>query len=193
MLVPGAVLLFLRVDPDGWTRAVSPLPPWLLFGGLSYLVGQLLLAATEWINACAEPVASVLFSCLRQDVCAFREEATDRIALMTIGSLEARFHTALSYLRTKNAEAAAEVDHHMADYKLLRNLIAVLFIDLLAPSIASPHVCVLVIEFILLMACFLAFVRMFCWAELLAFRYVCLIADKPRISRVDKSNCDFLC
>src|SRR4051812_4707441 len=106
-------------------------PPWLLFGGVSYLVGQLLLAVTEIVNEVAEPTTRLVFRDLRDDVEKFRRRASERVESMTIGSRQARFHTALSYLRLHKAEAAAEVDHHMADYKLLRNLVAVLLIDLI--------------------------------------------------------------
>jgi len=183
VLVPGAVLLFLQVDPDTWKRAASPIPPWLLFGGTSYLVGQLLLATTEWMNTCAEPLAGVLFSPLRQDVSRSRQEASHRVALMAIGSFEAQFNFAISYLRTRNAEAAAEVDHHMADYKLLRNMLAVILIDLVMPSIAPPDTSIVLLEVSLIVLCGVAFARMFCLTELLAFQYVCIIAEKVTNSR----------
>ncbi|HEY5618642.1 MAG TPA: hypothetical protein VIK60_11920 [Vicinamibacterales bacterium] len=178
VLVPGAVLLILRVPLKAWTLDASPIPPWLLFGGVSYLAGQLLLAATERVNDTAEPLACLISPELRRDVDTFRDQASGQVELMKIGSRQAKFHTALSYLRTQKTEAAAEVDHHMADYKLLRNLLAVLLIDLTARVTLGSPILVLLLEAGAFMVCLLAFVRMFCWAELLAFQYVCLLTDK---------------
>jgi hypothetical protein len=179
VLVPGAVLLYLRVPPAVWSLARDAIPPWLVFGGFSYLIGQLLLAVTELLNDRAEPAARLIFSTLHKDLEEFRKRAITHCELLRIGSRQARFHTALSYLRTQRAEAAAEVDHHMADYKLLRNLLAVLSIDLIArASVVSPQIGILILEGVLLVACFIAFVRMFCWAELLGFQYVCLITKE---------------
>ena len=183
VLVPGAVLLILRVPLKAWTLDASPIPPWLLFGGVSYLAGQLLLAATERVNDTAEPLARLISPELRRDVDAFRDQASSQVELMKIGSRQARFHTALSYLCTQKTEAAADVDHHMADYKLLRNLLAVLLIDLTARvSLGSP-ILVLLLEAGVFTVCLLAFVRMFCWAELLAFQVqsACLLARKVEL------------
>jgi len=178
VVVPGAFLLVLRVPLKAWTLDASPIPPWLLFGGVSYLAGQLLLAATERVNDMAEPLARLVCPELRRDVDAFRDQASGQVELMKIGSRQANFHTALSYLRIQKAEVTADVDHHMADYKLLRNLLAVLIIDLTARvSLGSP-ILVLLLEAGAFMVCLLAFVRMFCWAELLAFQYVCLLSNK---------------
>ena len=177
-LVPGAVLLYLRVPPRVWSLATDAISPWLVFGGFSYLTGQLLLGVTELLNDTAEPAALRIFSTLHNDLGEFRTRAIKHCELLRVGSRQARFHTALSYLRTQKAEAAAEVDHHMADYKLSRNLLVVLGIDLIARGAAvSPQIGILILEGTLLVLCFIAFVRMFCWAELLAFQYVCLLTE----------------
>lgn len=53
VLVPGAVFLFLRnLPPDTWSIPGTGIPQWLAFGGVAYLIGQLLLAITEWLNSC---------------------------------------------------------------------------------------------------------------------------------------------
>ena len=88
------------------------------------------------------------------------------------------FHRALSCLRIKNqAAAAGGVDHHMADYKLLRNLVTILAIDGTLRIFTEAHPRRMgTPELILLIFCFTAFVRIYNWAQLLAFQYVCLIA-----------------
>ena len=176
VLVPGAILLLLR----GWTFGIikdGTVPQWLVFGGVAYVLGQFLLGVTEWLNWIPNHVP--LPGTVHKDVVHFRDLAAWQLGLLKDSSLQAQFHVALSYLRINSAEAAAEIDHHMADYKLLRNLVAVLAIDLVAryPQGSTEFV---PWEALALLACFIAFLRMFNWAQLLAFQYVCLIKNQPR-------------
>jgi hypothetical protein len=175
VLVPGAILIFLR----GWTSYVTTDVTeyrWLVIGGASYVLGQFLLGTTEILNEIARKVPGRFF--VQPDVVLFRDDARKQLGLLKEGSEQAQFHAALSYLRIKDAAAAVEIDHHMADYKLLRNLLAILAIDLLARTLGYPKPesqAVIFLESLALVACFIAFVRMFNWAQLLSFQYVCLI------------------
>jgi hypothetical protein len=107
----------------------------------------------------------------------FRRKALEHLQAVKGESNQSTFHRAISYLRIKSQGAAAsEVDHHMADYKLLRNLVAILAIDGTIRSFTEAHPWLIVtLELVLLTFCFAAFVRMYNWAQLLAFQYVCLI------------------
>ena len=124
---------------------------------------------------------------LHADLDKVRREAVEKLDLLRHGSGGAKFHGALCYLRIQNAAATAEVDHHMADYKLLRNLLAVLAIDLagrIVPlfrgeSAGTQAWLILALECALIGVCFWAFVQMFNWAQLLCFQYVCLLPQKP--------------
>jgi hypothetical protein len=197
VLVPGAVLLFLRsFEVKDWNATMLPLPDWLIFGGIAYLIGQLLLAATEILNEAVGPFGQVFRNMrvvreLYQDVGAFREEASERLTkVSSVKQLsdQSKFHNALSYLRTKDPTASADVDHHMADYKLLRNLIAVLGIDITARALVEHQYIKVAIEFVLLAFCIVAFVRMYNWAQLLAFQDVCLIpSSSPSPDQVTKN------
>jgi hypothetical protein len=83
----------------------------------------------------------------------------------------------------KHPEAAAEIDRHMAGYKLLRNLIAVFLLDLVFSIPAWPQTCPrFVADFLLALVFFLAFVRMLQWAYLLAFQYCILIREDKQES-----------
>jgi hypothetical protein len=178
VLVPGAVFLFLRnLPPDTWCIAGTGFPRWLVFGGIAYLIGHLLLAITEWFNSLVPHFRWLLSSRLQKDVGLLRGEALRHLKAENGESDQSKFHRALSYLRIKDqAAAAGEVDHHMADYKLLRNLVAILAIDgTLRIFTEVPPWRMITLELILLIFCFAAYVRMYNWAQLLAFQYVCLI------------------
>lgn len=147
----------------------------LIFAGIAYLIGQFLLAVTEIFNEAVPYFKWGIFRHLHHDLDAFRKKASERLALVENDSDQSKFHTALSYLRLKNQAASGEVDHHMADYKLLRNLVVVLAIDSAMRAFTKPHQYRVVgIELVLVVICIVAFVRMYNWAQLLAFQYVCL-------------------
>ena len=182
MLVPGALLVFLEAE---WLRrifGVSPLqPPWLVFAAAAYFLGHLLLALTELLNGPAQAVAPRIWF-LRQahvDAAGYETECKSLLGKAATGDTATNFHAALSFLRLQKVEAAAEIDRHMAGYKLLRNLVAVFLFDLLlslprwpqtGPRIGS--------DFVLMLLFFLAFVRMLQWAYLLAFQYCVLIKEQ---------------
>ena len=185
VLVPGAILLAL-LDRTFAMPKDFPVPGWLVFGGASYVVGQLLLAATEILNGTVRTLGRAFGPKVRNDVVVFRKQARRRLDLLSAGSRQAKFHTALSYLKMKNSTAAAEVEHHMADYKLLRNLLAVLVIDLSVRAVkGQTKTLILVVEGLSIVACLVAFVRMFNWAQLLSFQYVCLIADSAKATKTE--------
>jgi hypothetical protein len=91
------------------------------------------------------------------------------------------FHTALSYVRLNHAEAVGEVDHHMADYKLLRSLTAVFLFDVaISIGVAPRNYALYPVEVGLSALSFLCFVRMYNWARFLAFDYALSISHlKP--------------
>jgi len=144
------------------------------------------LAATELLNEVARAVGWEKLS-LRSDIRLFLDKAAVLLPLLDASTSQkekpkaprqAEFHTALSFLHLENPAAAAEVDHHMADYKLLRNMLAVLIIDLVARACSiREQLPLFLLEIATLGLCFIAFVRMFAWAQLLAYQYVCLILD----------------
>jgi hypothetical protein len=176
VVAPGAVFLLLRnFQPNEWWGHNYAIPDWLIFGGVAYVLGQLLLAATEIFNETVPWFTWGLFRKLHHDVDTFRSAASEWLALAKNDSNQSKFHTALSYLRLKSPAAAAEVDHHMADYKLLRNLVLVLAVDGAIRVFVEHRYGPAGIELGLLLVCVLAFVRMYYWSELLAFQYVCLM------------------
>lgn len=74
--VPDAVFLFLRNLPqDTWSIRGTSIPPWLVFGSIAYLIGQLLLAITEWFNNCAPYFNWWPFRRLHRDVELLRRKA----------------------------------------------------------------------------------------------------------------------
>ena len=180
VLVPGAVFLFLRNFELTTWNAKTPIPEWLVFGGFAYLIGQFLLAVTEMFNDWVRYFRWGIFRTLYRDVKGFRERASKQLSLHQSDSDSSKFHSALSYLRIKNSAASSDVDHHMADYKLLRNLVLVLAIDGTIRACMKPHqLGEAGLEFLLMLICFGAFVRMYNWAQLLAFQYVGLLQSNP--------------
>jgi hypothetical protein len=186
MLVPGAVLVFLEADWIHRIFGVSPLqPPWLVFAAAAYLLGHLLLALTEALNWLAKPVARKIwpFSEIHKEAVKFGKISVPFLGKAATDHAGTAFHAALSFLRLKHPDAAAEIDRHMAGYKLLRNLVAVFLIDLIGCltlsmrglSHTTPR---LVADFVLMLLFFLAFVRMLQWAQLLAFQYCILIQEQ---------------
>jgi hypothetical protein len=103
------------------------------------MVGCLLLAASEVLNLTVDWVARLLSPNFHEEL--RRIELDYRTShgvfispeyVKDEKTLKARgfcFHSALSYVRLKNTEAAAEIDQHMADYKLLRCLVFVLLLS----------------------------------------------------------------
>jgi len=182
VLVPGAALVFLEA---GWIHRVfgiSPLqPPWLVFAAAAYFLGHLLLALTELLNRPAQRLAPRIWS-LQQahdDAVSFETVCKSVLGKAVTGDTGTNFHAALSFLRLKHADATAEIDRHMAGYKLLRNLVAVFLFDLLLSLPAwrqSPLR--LGADLILMLLFFLAFVRMLQWGYLLAFQYCILIHEQ---------------
>jgi hypothetical protein len=89
------------------------------------------------------------------------------------------FHAALSLLRLDAPEAAAEVDRHMANYKLLRSLTVVFSVDLGVSLALGPRSSErLSFDLIAAVLSFVAFARMFAWAQLLAFQYCRLMSSR---------------
>jgi len=192
VLVPGAVLAYLLDDRLCHIYRISPLHVhWLAFAAVSYLFGHLLLALTESFNWLAGRVLHVLhsFSKTQQDAMKLQKDCRHRLGTAAGENPGTTFHAALSLLRLKNADAAAEVDRHMAGYKLLRNLVAVFLIDfvltLFGTHETSANVLTsqirhyrLLADAVLSLLFFLAFLRMLQWAKLLAFQYCVLIYDQ---------------
>ncbi len=186
VLLPGAIFIFLLMTtfPGGQAK----LHDWRVFGSAAYVCGHLLLAASEILNSTADRVAKVLWPGLSQELgfieLKWRDAHHDFICAEKAGNkgaLKARgfsFHTALSYVRLRNPEAAAEVDHHMADYKLLRSLVLVLLLNSVIVVWIPPHSFGWAFLEILISAlAYLCFVRMYNWARYLAFSYSLLLSS----------------
>src|SRR5262245_48214001 len=208
VLVPGAVLItiqgpaFLELlgqkDQSLTVWLGESTAHWLIFGGVAYIAGQLLLALTEFLNPGADLLAPLwrwlhlaplwrrlhlapLWRQLHEDIGVLRSKAAGLLPAEIPGGNGSLFHAAISSVRLGSSEAAAEVDRHMADYKLLRNLVGVVLVDLAVSAVRQPRSVVLTtVELVLGVLSFVAFVRVFYWTQLLAFEYVVLIhKDKP--------------
>jgi len=181
VLVPGAVLVYLQDQRLYLIYGISPLRVhWVAFVAVSYLFGHLLLALTESFNWLAGKVLHVLHSISETQQAA---EKLRKDSLPLLGTAAGKdsgttFHAALSFLRLKNADAASDVDRHMAGYKLLRNLVAVFLIDLVLTLLGTRQASRLAADAVLSLLFFLAFLRMFQWAKLLAFQYSVLIYNQ---------------
>jgi len=183
-LVPGVVLLSLllvRFRPQDWCyRANWSRVDWAMFAIAAYIAGHLLLAVSEMLNEKVDwfckwfmpnaykrltEVEKKFRKMHRQFMC---PECTDEKDDDPLQNRSFVFHTALSYVRLKSAEAAAEVDHHMADYKLLRCLLVMLPVIV---WVSPHHRWLQVTEVLLGVPAVFAFVRMYNWARFLAFDY----------------------
>ena len=191
VLLPGTLFLLLHLS--GFVVATKLGPPvWIVFAIAAYMVGHLLLAASEMLNSTADGVSSLFFRGLDERL---RSRELDyrnahRAYLSVEASkdekvLEARafvFHTALSYVRLRNAAAAAEIDHHMADYKLLRSLVLVLLLNsAILLAISRGHSERSYLEIAISALAYLCFVRMYNWARYLAFDYSVLLIRLPEL------------
>lgn len=163
VLLPGAILLFLR-GPFAASNPVplpGVVPEWAAFLVAAYVAGHILLAATELLNPVAAFLADKLFRTL---------------------AVNGDFREALSYIRLQSAAAAGEVDRHMADYKLLRNLVAVFLIDLVCSLTDSPlNNRRALWDSALALLSFGGFVRLHYWARRLAFQYRSLLDEQRDI------------
>jgi len=198
VLVPGGFLVFLLMShflpPYGqgslplWLE--GPTSHWVIFGGASYVAGQLMLAFTELLNRYAAPIARRVFKPLHRNMRHLREGIDLLPPSEKPWDAAARFHAAFSYVHLEDAVAAGEIDRHMADYKLLRNLVGVFLVDAVATAISlalrldHPLVCWwrLVAGILLGLLSFVSFVRMYCWAQILAFEYSYLLICRKRVS-----------
>lgn len=192
VLLPGAVFLFLLM-PGFLMLAKLPPRVWIAFAIASYMVGCLLLAASEVLNLTVDWVARLLSPKFHEEL--RRIELDYRTShgvfispeyVKDEKTLKARgfcFHSALSYVRLKNTEAAAEIDQHMADYKLLRCLVFVLWLSTAIVHWSRPGWGSLsFLEIAISMLAYLCFVRMYNWARYLAFSYAQLLVAMPQSS-----------
>lgn len=191
VMVPGAIFCFLllRRLPVGTGSKWSN---WMVFAAAAYVFGQLLLAVSEILNRSVDGVAGRLSAGLDAKLWEVEKEFRQWYRnAMQINPVDKKsedrsdsaffFHTALSYVRLNHAEAAGEVDHHMADYKLLRSLVAVFLFDVIISIGVAPRFYFLyMVEVGLAALSFLCFVRMYNWARFLAFDYALSISHlKP--------------
>jgi len=182
ILVPGSVLVYLEAEWISRIFKVSPLQVhWLVFAAAAYLLGHLLLALTEPLNGSVKPITQRFwpFRKIHEDVDAFEKESIPLLGSAATKNAGTAFHAALSFLRLKHPEAAAEIDRHMAGYKLLRSLVAVFLFDLVISIPAWPQTSMRILaDVVLTLIFFLAFARMAQWAYLLAFQYCILIHEQ---------------
>jgi hypothetical protein len=169
VLLPGAVFVFLRgasVQAVFAPKDFEPRWRWAVAAVSAYVAGQILLAVTEPLNSLAEYVAARTPHVVHRILSVFKKHDAPQPA--ETGD----FHKAISYVRLRNTEAAAEIDRHMADYKLLRNLIAVFLIDAVWSLFDRPRIQERTFwASLLTLLSFVGFVRMHYWARLLAFQY----------------------
>src|SRR5262249_19856223 len=161
VLVPGAVLI--TIQGPAFLELLGQRPQslaawlgestahWLIFGGAAYIAGQLLLALTEFLNPGADLLAPLwrrlhlapLWRQLHEDIGVLRSKVAGLLLAEIPGGNGSLFHAAISSVRLGSSEAAAEVDRHMADYKLLRNLVGVVVVDLVVSAVRQPRPVVL--------------------------------------------------
>jgi len=154
---------------------------WVVMLVASYVVGQILLAVTDWLNYVAGYVAWVLPKCVSWVLIKiFRKEIPQRTPESARRFDSDSFHEALSWVRLRNAAAAGEIDHHMADYKLLRNLVAVFMIDAVWALVDKTPKYRAAVDGLLALLSFGGFVRMHYWANRLALQYRDLISDAEK-------------
>ena len=182
VLVPGAVLVYLEDEPLARIFGTSPVHAnWLVFAVAAYFLGHLLLASTEILHRLGKRLEHKIWFIrgTQYGVDKLEEESLPLLGKAAAGSTGFAFHAALSFLRLRNADAAAEIDRHMAGYKLLRNLVAVFSIDLVFTLFGWHKTWRrLGADFLLAVLFFLAFLRMLQWSNLLAFQYCILIRDQ---------------
>lgn len=178
VLLPGAVLLFLRGSTlETVFPATGIEPRWAVFLVAAYVAGHILLAATEVLNYLALWIAAMARRLIS------KIKKPNPHAPRTDGD----FHKALCAIRLKNADAASEIDRHMADYKLLRNLVAVFLIDLVWPlPDGSPGYGRALWDGALVALSFFGFVRMHYWARRLAFEYEDLLPQTEKVPSAAK-------
>ena len=177
ILVPGAVLVRLQGDRilSAFSMPTSA-TDWIFFLGAAFIVGQFLSAGSELFNKQAPTLIRVFFSDLRADVDALEAKAGPLLEVGTTGSRGALFHAAISSVRLEHAEAVAEVDRHMADYKLLRNLVGAFLVDLIISLLLGPRLWErMLLDLGVAVLSLLAFARMFGWTHLLVYQYCLLI------------------
>jgi hypothetical protein len=192
VLLPGAVFVFLHGES---LRRALGLPildqqwRWLAGAVAAYMVGHILLTFSQVLNRFAESVSGILHPGLPEQIQRERANYYGTISgLKTINPLKARqgnsfkFHEALSSVRLQDANAAAEIDSHMADYKLLRNLVVVFVIDSVW-SLWSHAIGHALGALGLALLAFLGFACMHAWAELLAFQYARLLHERDSATR----------
>lgn len=180
VLVPGAILVFLhlpRLGPEGHPASATECAIVLAAG---FIAGELLLALTEPLNDWALPAAKYIYPGLRSDTLRMEQAAAPSLRAATVRAAGATcFHAALSRLRLEAPAAAGEVDRHMAQYKLLRNLVGVCCVDLAISLAFGPRSAErLLVDAAVALLSFAAFTRMFAWAHLLAFQY-CRLLKPP--------------
>jgi len=187
-LVPGGILVFILLfnrDSRIWSEFTAwHSAQWFAFGVAAYTVGQLLLAVSEFFNGTVDRVSSWLNPCFYRKL--VEAEASFR-AFSKLGfpppdsecTMQGRascFHSALAWVRLRNSSAAAEIDHGMADYKLLRCLLVILPISM---WVSRPHLCWIFAEFVGWICTYIAFLRMYNWARYFAFDYALQIERLP--------------
>jgi len=195
VLVPGAVLVYLQAEWICRIFDVSPLQAhWIVFAVAAYLLGHLLLALTDLLEHALNELLPFmrkirLFPKLHEEAERLEKKSVPFLRSAATSGAATAFHAALSFLRLKHPEAAAELDRHMASYKLLRSLVAVFLFDLVF-SIPVWHQTRLrlVVDFSLTLVFFLAFARMRQLAYLLAFQYCILIREQEPILDISKMD-----
>jgi hypothetical protein len=200
VLVPGAVLVLLQggrlasalrhpgSTPESTLFVPSTPTKWTILIGTGFIAGQLLLALSELLNRQALRFLHRIDAIVPGPagyVPELEKRAARLLGAGTVGVTGPTvFHAAISYLRLEAPEAVGEVDRHMADYKLLRNLVAVFLADFLMSLALGPREPVrLIADAVLGVLSFLAFARMFGWAQVLAFQYCCLVDRRKKEPR----------
>src|SRR5262245_58428148 len=182
VLLPGAALVFLY---GGTVQSALALPRrvdsqwrWVVPPVAAYIVGPVLLTISQLLNPLAEWLYGLIHREFPKQIRREREayKSCNGLACNTGNSFV--FHEALCRVRVQHPAAAAEVDQHMADYKLLRNLVLVFLIDFIASLAPPANSFRAKIAVLCALAALLTFACLYSWAELLAFQYARLLREQ---------------
>jgi hypothetical protein len=179
IIVPGAVLLYLRGDLIlGYLGKPSIIPPdqvayWVIFLIGAYLLGQILLGAGVPLNNLAD-----IFSSAEKD--GYYNEVKKDIDLpAAIKNRTNDFYRAFSFVRLNSERAIAEIERQAAEYKLFRSLSLVFLVDfLLSLSAGSIGMKRTLLSGLLCLISVWRFLFLLNWTRRLTFEFYSLLLKK---------------
>jgi len=184
-LLPGAVFMCLYgkhlADLAKVPALASPGATWPAFFVASYIVGQLVLGFGVHLN---DLVLLLRPSKDEQQL----YEATKKLMATQLAILDDRkhiFYRVHAFLRLQSAEATAEVDRQIAEYKLFRSLAVIFVIDLVASIfLGMPRIRIVLAAIAAALAVW-RFAFLLQWTYRTAFEYFILVIPKGKDVQAD--------